>query len=76
MTHLDAALAALDAGLQTSTEAGANVGTGCWRCSTQAHLSDIGLCPNCNDWLHSDDCFLPLPHNATLHPPVHDIPGS
>ncbi len=76
MTHLDDALAALDAGLQSSGEGGANVGAGCWRCSSAGPVNRLDLCAQCNDWLHCDDCFLPLPHNATLHPPVNDIPGS
>ncbi len=73
--HIADTLACLDVGLQTSPGQGANVGVVCWRCSSSGPVNTLDLCAQCNDWLHCDDCFLPLPPSAPLHPSLNEIPG-
>src|SRR5690606_15593523 len=68
----DDIIAAIDAGLQSSSEGGAILPDQgiCWRCckTPACPLTPVGLCRDCDDWLHAD-LTQPTPADATLLAP-------
>lgn len=63
----DGILALIDQGLQHTLEADYNpdlTAPNCWRCNNNRPTNKLGLCRECDDWLHED---LTLPPGTQLH---------
>lgn len=68
MTTPEQILAFIDQGLQNSGELDYNPGLKnprCWRCDKDLAVNKLGLCVECDDWLHEDLTIAP---GTQLHP--------